>query len=314
MASAPYTRGLHEVGDGLFAYVQPEEGWGWSNAGLVAGAGASLLIDTLFDLRLTQEMLDAMRPVTDTRPLGTVLNTHANGDHCWGNQLVPDGARIYAAAAAAEEMNELPPAALHAMVQADLGPELNALVRRAFGPFKFDDIELTPPTHTFSGSVTLTAGGRSVEVIEVGPAHTRGDVVAHVPEASTVFTGDILFIDATPIVWASVSNWIAACELVRDLGAETLVPGHGPVCGQAEADDLHRYLQFVRDEAARRFEAGLDPLDAAIDIELGEFAGWENPERIVVNVEAAYRELDEGREPANPVELFTGMAKYLAAK
>ena len=63
-----YTHGLHEIGDGLFAYLQPDGGWGLSNAGLVAGEGASLLVDTLFDLRLTQEMLDAMAPVTDARP------------------------------------------------------------------------------------------------------------------------------------------------------------------------------------------------------------------------------------------------------
>jgi hypothetical protein len=59
-----YTRGLHELGDGLFAYLQPDGTWGWSNAGLVTAGGTSLLIDTLFDLRLTREMLEAMRAIT----------------------------------------------------------------------------------------------------------------------------------------------------------------------------------------------------------------------------------------------------------
>jgi glyoxylase-like metal-dependent hydrolase (beta-lactamase superfamily II) len=200
------------------------------------------------------------------------------------------------------------------MVQADLGPDLNALVRRAFGPFKFDDVELRLPTDTFSGRLSLDAGGRTVEVIEVGPAHTEGDVVAHVPEAGTVFTGDILFVDATPIVWVSLSNWLAACDLVRDLGAETLVPGHGPVCGQAEADNLRAYLELMQAQSAERHDAGMDAFDAALDIDLGAFADWENPERIVVNVEAAYRELDPGREPPSPVDLFAGMARYVRAK
>lgn len=78
----PYSLGLHEIGDGLFAYLQPDGGWGWSNAGLVTGGDGSLLVDTLFDLDLTQAMLDAMAKVTDTQPIGTVVNTHANGDHC----------------------------------------------------------------------------------------------------------------------------------------------------------------------------------------------------------------------------------------
>ena len=81
-----YTTGLHELGDGCFAYLQPDGGWGWSNAGLVAGDGASLLVDTLFDLRLTQRMLEAMAPVTATAPIATLVNTHANGDHCYGNE------------------------------------------------------------------------------------------------------------------------------------------------------------------------------------------------------------------------------------
>src|ERR1700712_3494613 len=80
--------GLHEVADGVWAYLQPDGSWGYSNAGLVAGDGTSLLVDTLFDLRLTRKMLDSMRGVTDTRPIDTLVNTHANGDHCYGNQLL----------------------------------------------------------------------------------------------------------------------------------------------------------------------------------------------------------------------------------
>ena len=86
----PYTTGLHEVADGVFAWLQPDGGWGWSNAGLLATDGGSLLVDTLFDLELTRTMLDAMAPITDTRPIGTLVNTHANGDHCYGNSLVTD--------------------------------------------------------------------------------------------------------------------------------------------------------------------------------------------------------------------------------
>src|ERR1700676_2136271 len=56
----PYTKGLHDLGDGCYAYLQPDGSWGWSNAGLVVDSGQSLLVDTLFDLKLTREILDAM--------------------------------------------------------------------------------------------------------------------------------------------------------------------------------------------------------------------------------------------------------------
>ena len=110
--TAPYTRGLHEVADGVSAYLQPDGSWGLSNAGLVVDGDASLLVDTLFDLRLTREMLDAMRRATPAAAaIDVVVNTHANGDHCWGNQLVRD-AEIVSSSRCAEEMAELPPSIL----------------------------------------------------------------------------------------------------------------------------------------------------------------------------------------------------------
>jgi hypothetical protein len=56
-----YTKGLHDLGNDIYAYLQPDGTWGWSNAGLITDGEASLLIDTLFDLRLTGEMLGTMR-------------------------------------------------------------------------------------------------------------------------------------------------------------------------------------------------------------------------------------------------------------
>ena len=76
-----YTKGLHDVGNGCFAYLLPDGGWGWSNAGLIADGDESLLVDTLFDLPLTAEMLDSMREaVPAAKEIGTLVNTHANGD------------------------------------------------------------------------------------------------------------------------------------------------------------------------------------------------------------------------------------------
>ncbi len=87
----PYTKGLHDLGNGLWAYLQPDGGWGWSNAGLIVDGDRSLLVDTLFDLKLTREMLDAMRrAVPAAQSIETLVNTHANGDHCFGNQLVAE--------------------------------------------------------------------------------------------------------------------------------------------------------------------------------------------------------------------------------
>jgi glyoxylase-like metal-dependent hydrolase (beta-lactamase superfamily II) len=307
-----YSRGLHELGDGLFAFLQPDGGWGWSNAGLVVSDDSSLLIDTLFDLRLTREMLDAMRPATDRHPIRQVLNTHGNGDHWYGNQLVPEQAEIVASEAAVRDMEEVPPQLMHMLTEADVDENLSAFVHHAFAPFRFDGIELRLPTRTFTGSLTLDVGGRVVELLELGPAHTRGDVIAHVPEARAVFTGDILFVGGTPIMWQGpVSNWLAACEHIERLDVDTVVPGHGPVTDTEAPRQIRRYLEYVRDEAAARREAGMSAEDAALDIDLGEFADWRDAERIMVNVESIYAELDPGYEPAPAPHLLARMGSYL---
>src|ERR1700682_2489180 len=82
MASWEYSRGLHELGNGLYAYLQPGS-WGWSNAGLITDGEASLLVDTLYTPRLAAEMLGAMRAATAAaQEIDVVVNTHANSEHC----------------------------------------------------------------------------------------------------------------------------------------------------------------------------------------------------------------------------------------
>jgi glyoxylase-like metal-dependent hydrolase (beta-lactamase superfamily II) len=302
---------VHDAGDGCWAYVQRDGSWGWSNAGLIVGDGASLLVDTLFDLRITKEMLDAFAGRTATAPIDTVVNTHANGDHCYGNELVA-GAEIIASTACAEEMSEVSPAMLAGLNAAP--GDVGELFRSFFGDFTFDDITLTPPTRTFDGRLTVDVGGREVELIEVGPAHTKGDAIVHVPDAKAVFTGDILFIGGTPIVWAGpLSNWVAACELMLGMDVDVVVPGHGPLTDKAGVAAVRDYLAFVDAEATARHEAGIDAFEAAKEIAAlvdagADFGSWGEAGRIAVNVETVYRTLDPNHRSPDVVEQFRRMA------
>ena len=340
MSSAPFQRGLHQIGDGLHAYLQPDGSWGWSNAGLVVDGEHSLLVDTLFDLPLTREMLRAMEPLAPV--IDTVVNTHANGDHCWGNQLVR-GAEIVASRRSAEEMVELSPGMVATPVRvARLTLRMGRLGRAAgraagalrlrklaaategadfvvdaFGAFDFGGIVLTPPTRTFSGELALEVGDIPVKLIEVGPAHTRGDVIVHVPRARTVFTGDILFVGGHPIVWEGpVSNWIAACDRILAMDVDTVVPGHGPLATAAEVRGLRDYLGWLTEQVHQRHGAGLDVFEAALDIaaELGPYADLGEVERVVVNTDTLYRELDPSRPQRDAVELFAEMARFHRAR
>lgn len=307
-----YSRGLHDLGRGLWAYLQPDGGWGWSNAGLIVDGDQSLLVDTLFDMLLTREMLGRMTDATGLsgEDIDTIVNTHANGDHTHGNACCAR-AEIIASAASAAEMEAVTPAMLARFVAE--APQHGAAGRYLidiFGKFDFAGVVERLPTRTFSGELTIQVGDKRVELIEVGPAHTRGDVLVHVPGDHAVFTGDILFIDGTPIMWAGpVGNWIAACDRILDMDVDIIVPGHGPITDKAGVRRVQQYLTFCDREARQRYDAGMSVRDAAHDITLGEFAGWSDSERIAVNVDTLYREYGGGGGRPDTARLFAMMAE-----
>ncbi|MFJ9542769.1 MBL fold metallo-hydrolase [Streptomyces sp. NPDC101225] len=289
------------------AWLQPDGGWGLSNAGLVVGRGESLLVDTLYDLRLTRRMLDGFATLTAAAPIRTVVNTHGNGDHWFGNQLV-ERAEIIASRGSITDMQQVQPEAM-TLLMADDTPS-GRFARRIFGGFEFTGIRPVLPSRLYDREVTLDIGGTTVQLIDVGPAHSAGDTIVHVPDARTVFTGDIVFCGATPVVWhGPFDNWVAACDLVIGLGAETVVPGHGPVTTKSALHATRAYLEYVHEQASARHAAGMTIRDAVRDIPLGRFAELAESERLAVNVHTVYRELDPGLEPLDGAGLFDRMAE-----
>ena len=327
---------LHELGDGIYAYTQLPGSWGWSNAGLITDGDQSLLVDTLFDEKITAEMLASMRRATPAaNRIGTVVNTHGNGDHCFGNSLVAD-AQIIGTSGCVEDLKEGTPSRNNLLLRAArvigalgaggrmLGGVLNAvgidrvaLLAEAgpfalpkLGHFDFAGVELTLPNRTFDGELDLQVGDKKVVLIEVGPAHTRGDAVVWVPGDKTLFTGDILFKDAHPVVWQGpVSNWIAALRRLLDMDIETVVPGHGPLTDKSGLEETLHYFEVLSVEARRRYDAGMGVEDAVRDLTLDEFKGWLDAERVYVNVHTLYRDFAGDSEPADILALFAGMAR-----
>ncbi len=326
---------LRELRPGAYAYLQ-HGSWGFSNAGLVTDGDASLLVDTLYDLRLTQRMLDAMRSaVPAAHRIGTLVNTHANGDHCWGNQLVA-GAEIVSSRAAAREMLELSPGRMSALLGvarriSALGPRARRLLRLlgrlgvprvaaleeaaefaidCFGSFEFAGITLTLPTTTFDGGLTLHVGQKRVDLIEVGPAHTKGDIMVWSPDDRVVWTGDILFIDSHPILWEGpVRNWVAACDRLLALDVDVIVPGHGPVTDKAGVQRVKDYWVFLQRHVERGRAAGASTEDLARQALAEGVADWGEAHRVIANVDAIRRELDGDTAGPDPVRVMAMMSR-----
>lgn len=318
-------RDWQEIGPGIHAWIHGRGDWGESNAGLVIGESDEvLLVDTQWDEPTTSAML-ASAPLPDGATIGTLVNTHADGDHTWGNAAAR-ASRIIAtdAAAAAFEhespsrLNRLATVAGYArplpLLRAPLiGPPVTQfqLLARYYASmaegWDYGTVRLTRPTDTFTGTLELTVGGRPVHLHEVGPAHAPGDAIVHLPADDVLFAGDILFVGVCPIAWVGpVSNWLAALDRIDELAPKVIVPGHGPVATLHDVGVLRAYLTWAIEIGERQREAGETPSKAAAtavrsrEYRQSPWAEWLSAERLIVTLTALQREA-EGEPPIESV-------------
>lgn len=316
-AERDFPHGLTDLGSGTWAWLEPNGSWGETNAGLVVGDGASLLVDTLWDARLAARMLAAVAPVVAGAPLHSAVNTHRDGDHWWGNSVLSPEVEIWTSQPALAEMRtEPPPTALHNLGRLSrIGARLPGRVGRLgrytanmLGPFDFDAPVPRLPTRSFTGEHRLEVGGRAVRLLHLGPAHTAGDVVVHVPDAGVVYAGDLLFAGVTPVIWAGpASGWVSALDRLLELDADTYVPGHGPLAGRADVQALRGYWAWLIEASDAEFAA---------DPGFGAYRDWLAPERLALNVLGRQRDLTGAgpapHDPRSRLVMFSQVAELAA--
>ena len=224
---------VQEVSEGIYAYLQPDGSWGLNNTGFIVGRDSVAVIDTCFPEVRTRAFLQALGGVTRL-PLQTLVNTHHHGDHTHGNYLLHN-ATIIAHKLCREMVIETGLRKLHPL----------------FPSVEWGHLELSPPTVTFEDRLDIYVDDLAMELIFVGPAHTTNDIIGWIPERKVLFSGDLIFNQGTPFAaMGSIAGWLRALERLRGLGAETIVPGHGPVCGPEVIDDMAAYLRFIQELAS----------------------------------------------------------------
>ncbi|GHC87710.1 MBL fold metallo-hydrolase [Nocardiopsis terrae] len=291
---------LSEIVEGVYAWVQPDGTWWVNNAGAVAGDDGLLVVDTCATATRTRRFLDALAAATAGAPLRWAVNTHQHGDHTYGNSLLPGSTALIGhtamrGALSEDPLLENPPAVWEPV------PEWGDVTRRL-------------PSITLDRALTLHLGGRRVDLRHPGyTAHTPGDVVAWLPEERVLFTGDLLFHGLTPLVLTgSVDGALRSLEWVRSFGPEHVVPGHGPLLTGAELDEVlaahERYYRFVLEAAEGAVREGRPPLECALTADLGEFGGWADAERIVMNLHRARADLVG--EPLDPARALSDAVRW----
>ncbi|MFJ8078611.1 MBL fold metallo-hydrolase [Streptomyces sp. NPDC096176] len=278
----------------VHAYVQPDGGWCLNNAGFVSDGESTLLVDTAATESRARALRESLLATGAPLPR-TVVNTHHHGDHSYGNGVFLPEATVIGHDSCRRELLAA-------------GHQLHLIWPQT----DFGDIRITAPTLTYNDRLTVHVGDVEVRLIHPGGvAHTPGDTVVHLPRHGIVFTGDLIFNDGTPFVpMGSLSGSLRALDVLRSLGAEIVVPGHGPITDPSAYDATERYLRFVAELAEEGHAKGLTPLETASGADLGVFAALRESERLVANLHRAYAELDglpEG-SPLDPVAVFADMA------
>jgi cyclase len=284
-----------EVADRIFAYVQPDGTWWINNTGFVVEGPTVLSIDTCATERRTRDYLEAVKTRTGSSPQ-ILVNTHHHGDHTNGNGLVA-GATIVGHPRCREEMLR------------------NGILRPQglFEPVDWGELTLAPPVLTFEERLDLYVGDRRVELLHLGTAaHTTNDVVAWLPAERVLFTGDLAFNGGTPFVlMGSVAGSLLALDRLVELDAAVIVPGHGPPTGPEVLDTVGGYLRLVQEHAEVSYKAGLSPLEAARQLDLGSFAELTDSERLAGNLHRAFAEC-AGSRPGAEIDLAGAFADMLA--
>jgi cyclase len=288
---------IAEVSDGVYAYIQPDGTWWINNTGFLTGPQGVVSIDSCATRRRTQAYLDAIASVTRA-PVRAVINTHHHGDHTFGNCLFPGAAIIAQERTRAEAIAFGPPRALPFWD----GPE-------------WGELTLEPPFITYADEIAVHAGDLRAEVRHVGsPAHTTNDSIVWIPDRSVLFCGDLIFNGGTPfLLVGSVAGAARVLEqVIAPLRARTIVPGHGPVFeGTGPIEETLAYLSFVQRTAASGRDAGLTPLEAGREADLGRFGQWPDAERIVGNLHRAYAELPDA-PPGATVDIIAALADMVS--
>ncbi|MBB4914288.1 MBL fold metallo-hydrolase [Streptosporangium saharense] len=268
---------LVEVAKGVHAYLQPDGGWCLNNAGVITTPDGAVVVDTAATERRALALRDAVDSVAGgARRL--VVNTHFHGDHVFGNAVFGQEATVVSHEGTRAEIAET------GLALTGLWPDV-----------EWGDVSVVPPDVTYTDRLTVHAGGRRIELISAGPAHTRHDTVVWLPEERVLFAGDIVMPGCTPFVMmGTVRGSLATLGLLRELRPEVVVGGHGPVSGAHALDETEAYLRWLRRVAADGARRGLDALTTARECSLGEYGRLLDPERLVGNLHRALLEPDGG--------------------
>jgi quinoprotein relay system zinc metallohydrolase 2 len=249
---------MKEVADGVYVHQgvheDLDEGYHGdiANIGFIVGSKGVAVIDTGGSLRIGKQLRDAVKEAT-ALPILYVINTHVHPDHIFGN---------------AAFLQDKPQFVGHEKLGHAMALRKDAYMRinQEWMGQDFAGSEIVQPSITVKDNLSLDLGDRKLELRAFPTAHTNTDVSVLDSKTSTLWTGDLLFVERTPSIDGDIKGWLSVLQTLKSSPAKKLVPGHGPVVdGSANAfANEERYLSTLLNDVRNSIKKG-ELMERAMD-------------------------------------------------
>lgn len=252
----PINFAIESLGNGLYVHhgqhLDIDTGYQGDicNISFIVGSKGVAVIDTGGSLKVGNQLLSAIKEVTQL-PVLYVINTHVHPDHIFGN-----AAFLKSGANAAT-----PVFVGHAKLgdAMELRKEAYAKLNKQYLGVDAVGSDMVKPTLPIKSPITLDLGDRSLTVTPYQAAHTNTDISVIDDKTHTLFTGDLLFIERTPVLEGDIKGLIAAIETLKTYNVTQVVPGHGSFTKNwVEAlNNEQRYLTILLTDMRTSIQKGI---------------------------------------------------------
>jgi cyclase len=247
---------LTQIAENVYAYVgtknsSKNNSFG-ANAGIIIGKDGIVVVDTMISAKEAKRFIRDIRTIS-RKPIRYVVNTHYHFDHVFGNS---EFAKIGAVVIAQENVKKA--------MEKSARDTLKNIREYGLTPKDMKGTTLAYPVLTYCGKMTIDIGGQQIELIHARQSHTDGDTLVYLPGKKVLFAGDILFTNYHPFLGeGNIEEWAKELDDIKSMDVEKIIPGHGPLSGKNDLDDMTKYI-LMFDQKAKELASQSDDVQKIV--------------------------------------------------